>query len=391
MKIGYFSNPWNLGHSRDYRDVLNEVRELARTCEQAGFDNFWLAEHHFSIWGREMLPNPLMMAADLAARTDRIRIGLAAAIITFWHPLRLAEDIALLDNLTDGRLEIGVGRGNYGLEGLNLNPVADPNNAADNFAVFAETIEIVKRALSEPRFRFEGQYYTVPYPGFKMDQAHPVNHPDYVDAQTGELRYISTYPSPCQKPYPPFWQVVDSPSSIEFAARNDLGIIMWRPTVASLKQRCELYRESARAAGVELPKGARTGISRDVCIADSREKARKVGGKWVMDALNFSNWRGPKIFLNPGEELGPAEEEALKKELTFDFVDERSLIFGSPDYAIEKFSELRDDVGLEQINMKCGWPGMPHSDTMRSLELFAERVLPELRKSESPAAASAVG
>ena len=103
MKIGYFSNPWNIGHARDYRDVLNEVRELARTCEQGGFDNFWLAEHHFSIWGREMMPNPLMMATDLAARTERMRIGLAAAIITFWHPLRLAEDLALLDNLCDGR------------------------------------------------------------------------------------------------------------------------------------------------------------------------------------------------------------------------------------------------------------------------------------------------
>ncbi|MFP6682300.1 MAG: LLM class flavin-dependent oxidoreductase, partial [Gammaproteobacteria bacterium] len=103
MKIGYFSNPWNIDHARDYRDVLNEVRELAGFCEEAGFDNFWLAEHHFSLWGREMLPNPLMMATDIAARTEHIRIGLAAAIITFWHPLRLAEDLALLDQLCDGR------------------------------------------------------------------------------------------------------------------------------------------------------------------------------------------------------------------------------------------------------------------------------------------------
>ena len=390
MKIGYFSNPWNIGHARDYRDVLNEVRELARTCEQGGFDNFWLAEHHFSIWGREMMPNPLMMATDLAARTERIRIGLAAAIITFWHPLRLAEDLALLDNLCDGRLEIGVGRGNYGLEGLNLNPIADPNNAADNFAVFAETLEIVKRALSEPRFRFEGEHYTVPFPGFKTDQAHPVNHPDYVDRETGELRNISTYPSPCQKPYPPLWQVVDSPSSIEFAAKNDLGIIMWRPTVESLRQRIQLYRDSARAAGVELPQGARTGVSRDCFIAGSREEAKKIAGKWVMDALNFSNWRGPRIFLNPGEELDPGQEEALKKELTFDFVDERSLIFGLPEYAIEKFLELREDLQLEQVNIKCGWPGMPHADTMRSLELFVERVLPEIRKTAPPAAGADV-
>ena len=391
MKIGYFSNPWNIGHGRDYRDILNEVRELAQFCEQAGFDNFWLAEHHFSIWGREMMPNPLMMATDLAARTERIRIGLAAAIITFWHPLRLAEDIALLDQLCDGRLEVGVGRGNYGLEGLNLNPIADPNNTADNFAVFADTINIVKKALSEPRFRYEGPKYTVPFPGFKADQAHPVNHPDYVDQDTGELKYISTFPTPCQKPYPPLWQVVDSPSSIEFAAKNDLGVIMWRPTVEALRERCRLYRDSANSVGVDLAAGARTGVSRDVHIASSRAEAKKIAGKWVMDALNFSNWRGPKIFLNPGESFQPGQEEALKKELSFDFVDERSLIFGPPEYAIEKFAELRDELNLEQVNIKCGWPGMNHAEIMRSLDLFAERVLPEINKVEHAWSKSGAG
>ena len=99
-----------------------------------------------------------------------------------------------------------------------------------------------------------------------------------------------------------------------------------------------------------------------------------------MDALNFSNWRGPKIFLDPGETFAPGQEEALKKELTFDFVDERSLIFGPPEYAVEKFAELGEDLGLEQVNIKCGWPGMDHADIRRSLDLFAERVLPEIRK-----------
>ena len=379
MRIGYFCNPWNIDHQRDYRDILNEVRELAQFCDRADFDNFWLAEHHFSIWGREMLPNPLMMATDLAARTERIRIGLAAAIITFWHPLRLAEDLALLDQLCDGRLEVGVGRGNYGLEGLNLNPIADPNNAADNFAVFADTLNIVKAALSQSRFRFDGAKYTFPFPGFKADQAHPVNHPDYVDAETGELKYLSIYPTPRQKPYPPLWQVVDSPSSIEFAAKNDLGIIMWRPPVEALRERCKLYRDSAASVGVNLPLGGRVGISRDVYVASSREEARKIAGPWAMKALNFSNWRGPKIFMRPGEEFTAGQEEALKKELSFEFVDERSLIFGSPEYVVEKFLELRDDLGLEQVNMKCGWPGMEQKDILKSLDLFAERVLPEIK------------
>ena len=387
MKIGYFSNPWNIDHERDYRDVFNEVRELAAFCEDAGFDNFWLAEHHFSIWGREMLPNPLMMATDIAARTRQIRIGLAAAIITFWHPLRLAEDLALLDQLCDGRLEVGVGRGNYGLEGLNLNPKADPNNPADNFAVFEDTINIVKKALSQARFRHDGAKYTVPRPGFKTDQAHPVNQSEYVD-ERGELKYLSVYPRPRQYPYPPLWQVVDSNSSLEFAARNDLGIIMWRPPVEALKERFKLYRDSARSVGKELAFGERTGISRDVYIAPSKKAAREAAGKAVMGALNFSNWRGPRIYLKPGESFAPGQEEALRKELPFEFVDERSLIFGPPEYAIDKLLEFEESLNIEQVNIKCGWPGMTQRQIMQSLVPFAEKVLPALKSNRSISHAS---
>ena len=107
-----------------------------------------------------------------------------------------------------------------------------------------------------------------------------------------------------------------------------------------------------------------------------------------MDALNFSNWRGPRIFMRPGETFAPGQEDALKKELPFEFVDERSLIFGPPEYAIEKFTELRDELNLEQVNMKMGWPGMGQRDILRSLELFAERVLPELRRHDAAAQAT---
>ena len=142
MKFGLFANIHDPTRSRDYSAMVNEMREVAAFLDDAGFDMIWLPEHHFSVWGREMMGNPLLMAADLAARTKRIRIGLGAAIITFWHPLRLAEDIAMLDHLSGGRLEFGVGRGNYGLEAQNLNPLADPNNPAMNLKVFSEALGV---------------------------------------------------------------------------------------------------------------------------------------------------------------------------------------------------------------------------------------------------------
>jgi len=381
MKFGYFENLKDPSQKRPYHDLVVEMRELATLLDEGGFEYIWLPEHHFSIWGRELLPNPLLAAADLTARTKRLRIGLAAAIITHWHPLRLAEDLALLDNLTDGRLEVGVGRGNYGLEATNLNPIADPNNQEQNFAVFAETFEIVKKALSQERFSHKGRFYQFPAPGFRADRAHSVNDPAYVNASTGELTQLSIFPRPCQKPHPPMWQMVDSDRSIEYAAANDCGIIMWRPTVASLKERLRLYRDTAkRARGVDIPTGARTAIMREVFVADSEAEARRIAEESMMGALNFANWRGPKIFLNPGETIDPALEAQLKKKLTYDFVGHRSVIFGSPDQVADKLEELEVEVGIEQVVVKSSWPGLSHEHTMRSLRRFISEVIPRLEE-----------
>ena len=100
MKIGYFCNSTNWSN-KPYKNILNEVREIADYCDQNNWDSIWFTEHHFSHEGMEVCPNPLMLSADIAARTNNIRIGQAATIITFWNPVRVAEDIALLDNLSE--------------------------------------------------------------------------------------------------------------------------------------------------------------------------------------------------------------------------------------------------------------------------------------------------
>ncbi len=246
MRFGLFHNIHDLSRQRDYADLIDELRELATICEDTDFDVFWMPEHHFSVWGRELLPNPLMAAVDIAARTSRIRIGLAAAIVTFWHPLRAAEDIALLDQLTRGRVEIGFGRGNYGLEALNLNPEANPNDQSKSKRVFDEAVSVIKAALTQERFSFKGEVYQFPAPGFRTDRAHTVTDPGYTDPQTGELIKLSIYPRARQKPLP-MWEVVNSLDSIRHAAGQDLGIIMWRPPVAALRERLRgLSRRAAR-------------------------------------------------------------------------------------------------------------------------------------------------
>jgi alkanesulfonate monooxygenase SsuD/methylene tetrahydromethanopterin reductase-like flavin-dependent oxidoreductase (luciferase family) len=382
LKIGVYHALHNLGHKREFHELLDETRQMAIYCDEAGFDNFWLGEHHFSIWGREMLSNPILFGADIAARTSRITIGLSAVVAPFWHPLRLAEDLALLDQISRGRLEIGLARGNYGLEALNLNPNADPNDPAKNQAVFDETVDILKASFTQDRFSYHGKYYTVPRPGFVTDRAHTVTDENYIDPGTGELIKLSIYPKPYQRPMPPLWQVVDSPKSIEYAAGKELGIIMWRPTIATLKERFSLYQKAAQKAGRNLPFGARTGLLRDTFVAKTNDEARRIAHDAVMGNLNFSNWRGPSIYLNPGETLPRDEEAALKKKLTYEFVAPRSLLFGSPDDVLNQIRTLRDETNLEQLSLKVNWVGLGIEETMRSLHYFGEHILPELRRDE---------
>ena len=107
MKIGYFCNTTNW-KKKPYTEILNNARDIAIYCDKNNWDSIWFTEHHLNHEGMESCANPLMMCTDIAARTKQIRLGQACNVITFWNPIRLAEDIATLDNLSNGRVEVGV-------------------------------------------------------------------------------------------------------------------------------------------------------------------------------------------------------------------------------------------------------------------------------------------
>ena len=176
MKFGYFCNTTNWTH-KPYHKLLDETREITEYCDQGDWNSIWYTEHHFNHEGMESLTNPLMMGVDAAARTKNIRIGQACNVITFHNPIRMAEDIALLDQLSKGRVEIGIGRGIYGREAINLNKEADMKDQAKNFRLFEETLTILKKAWSEKFFNHKGEFYTYPAPDYvwQHDMSPPNN------------------------------------------------------------------------------------------------------------------------------------------------------------------------------------------------------------------------
>jgi alkanesulfonate monooxygenase SsuD/methylene tetrahydromethanopterin reductase-like flavin-dependent oxidoreductase (luciferase family) len=383
MKIGYFCNSTNWGNKKSYNQVLKEIREIGAYCDENHWDSIWFSEHHFSHEGMEICPNPLMLSTDIAARTKNIRIGQAASVITFWNPIRVAEDIALLDQLSDGRVEAGIARGIYGREALNMNPDADMKDQAKNFRLFEETLTIMKKAWTQKYFNHSGEFYTYPAPNFEW--AHDMSPPssEFINTKTKILEKISIVPHPIQKPHPPLWQMVDSPSSIEWAAKNGINTMMWIPTVKSLKNRFKIYQEAKSEAENKPAKmGEGIALVRDMFIADSMEEAKEKAGEAMVRYMSWvCHWRGLGTHMDPGEEL-PKTEGKLDL-LDYDFLHKRNLLFGTVDYVIEKIEELKSELNLQNLQVWSNFPGVKHNDCMKSIQLFTEKVIPHFKNKDT--------
>ena len=379
MKFGYFCNSTNWNNSKSYTQLLKEIREIAEYCDSNDWNSIWFTEHHFSHEGMEICPNPLMLSSDIAARTRNIRIGQAATIITYWNPIRVAEDIALLDNLSNRRVEAGLGRGIYGREALNMNADADMKDQAKNFRLFEETLTILKKAWSQKFFNHQCEFYTYPSPNFEWQHDMSPESDEFMDTKTKILKKISIVPRPIQQPHPPLWQVVDSPRSIEWAAKNRINTIMWIPTVKSLKKRFEIYRNArseAEKRNVEMGEGVC--LVRDMFIADTMEEAKEKAGEQMVNYMRWvCHWRGLGTHMNPEEEL-PKTENKLDL-LNYDFLHKRNMLFGTVDYVIDKIEELKRELNLQYLQVWSNFPGVKHEDCMRSIKMFNEKIIPHFK------------
>ena len=378
MKFGYFCNTTNWKH-KPYNQLLDEAREISIFCDENNWDSIWFTEHHFNHEGMESCTNPLMMGTDIAARTKKIKIGQACNVITFHNPIRLAEDIAFLDQLSEGRVEVGIGRGVYGREAINMNKEADLKDQAKNFRLFDETLSIMKKAWTEKFFNHQGEFYTYPAPNFKWQHDMSPPSEEFLDMNTSEVKKISIVPKPFQKPHPTIWQVVDSPSSIEWAAANGINTIMWIPTVKALKKRFQLYQEAkSKAENREVPLGEGICLVRDMFIADTMEEAEKLAGEHIVNYMRWvCHWRGLGNHMDPGETL-PETNHKLDL-LNYDFLHKRNLLFGTPEYVVNKINELKSELNLQNLQVWSNFPGIEHEACMRSIKLFTDEVMPKIK------------
>ena len=170
--------------------------------------------------------------------------------------------------------------------------------------------------------------------------------------------------------------MVDGHLSIQYAAENDLDAMMWIPPVSALKPRFELYRDKRSArAGRDVALGEGISLVRDMFCAETKADARRLGADGILDYMRWvCHWRGLGNHMQAGERL---PETAGKLDLLdFEFLDERNLLFGTPDEISDKIEELLDVLNLQTLVVWSHFPGVAHEDAMRSVKLFTEDVMP---------------
>lgn len=389
LEFSYFLNQNNLGLEKPFHEVADEGREIARHCDENGWHAIWTTEHHFGHEGLEVCPNPILMACDLAANTSRLRIGQAASIITFHHPIKMAEDLAMLDHLSGGRLEVGVGRGLYPRESVNLNPVADVRNADVNRALFKESLDIIRTAWTNEFFSYKGEFYEFPQPGLRFDHSLSPKLSANTDPETGEITALALVPRPLQQPHPPIWQVVDTEPSIKGSAAEGLRAMFWIPPTDALVPRFEMYRDAAsKAQGREVPLGENVAVLRDMFVTDTMAEAERLAGGGILKYMEWvCHYRGLGNHRYPGEEL-PETKNKLDL-LSYEFLHPRNMLFGTPEYIIEQIEEMQDKLNLQHLMVWSSFPGVEHQAVMDSLAGFTEQVMPRfVEAGVSPATAT---
>ena len=358
------------GGATNAAEMLDNLRQQTVLAEELGFEAMWLGEHHFGPYGIGDLPNPILLGADLAARTSRIRIGQMANIAPWWHPIRLAEDLAILDNMTEGRIEVGFGRGIWPYEGPQFHANADPRKDAENRELFRETIEVVRKIWSDEYFSHQGENYS--FPADNTVFSHPSYPPDPAWQDGERVTRLRVTPRPYQKPHPPLWMTVSTDRSVTTAAELGLKACYWQPPPLRIRQRMELYAETrSKLEGRPFSLGEDQGVMRSTYVASSMEEARRDAEAGIMSSFIFNDpFRGRQVFTNPGEELND------DVRLDWDFLEPRTLLVGSPDHVAEKIQELREVCSLDCLLVEFAHGGIPQRKILRNLENFATRVMP---------------
>lgn len=311
-----------------------EVLEQVVLAEELGFETFWCTEHHFLLYGGPV-PNPAIMMASVAARTSKIRVGSSISVLPLHHPLQVAEDYAMVDVASGGRLEFGIGMGNTPVDFEHYQIPREQSRKR-----FEESAEVVLKAWSQDTFSHQGELW-------QMDS-------------------VSLYPRPVQRPHPPLWVAGGSVESLGWAGRHGASIM----TVAhpyppeKLTAGMAAWR-AGLAEGGHDPADAHCKIHLRVWVDESSAKAKEIAEGAILryDDLMMQG-RVAREFAPPDQ----YDWEGMKAR--------GRNVYGNPDECIRCIQNTIANYDFDIFSATFNFGGLPHADVMRSMRLFAKEVMP---------------
>jgi luciferase family oxidoreductase group 1 len=328
--------------ARSSQEIYGRALDVAQAAEELGFRNVWLAEHHFSTYG--YLSRPAQLATYIAAKTKRLRVGTAVIVVPLHHPLVIAEEIATLDLLSGGRLDVGLGRGYQTYEFERFGLELDNSRAR-----WEESVDILLKAFEGRPFSYDGKLFKIPE--------------------------TSVFPQPLQQPRPPIWITAQSPESVEAAVRRGFNLLTGGFGVP-IERMGEFRRQFDRlVAEIKPPAPLAIGVQRAVYVAESDADARAAveEARWNMRVTLSLRNRYERVVD------GHAVPVPAPREPDTDDLLDRFLIIGTPDTCIRQIRRLQEVVGITHFNCSFWFGDLEHARVLRSMERFAREVMPAFR------------
>jgi natural product biosynthesis luciferase-like monooxygenase protein len=353
MRYGLFYLPSSLPATRAegaerFRTVVDQVS----FGEQIGFDSVWLAEHHFHSFAG-LFSSPPVIGAAIAQRTTQMRIGTAVLLLPYHNPLRVAEDYATLDCLSNGRVEFGVGHGFVKWEALTFGVALD--ELRDRFK---ENLEVVLKAWAEPALHHKGRFH--------------------------EFNGVHVYPRPVQEPHPAVWMAATtSVESFELSGRSGfhMMLIPFLNDVEELRVKMQAYFEARRAAGHD-PSTARVLGVYHAYVGESSAEARAAAAPGLAEYHSAASQAHALTsgMADPESYRSHERHRAQMKRLTFDdLVNQSRVLVGSAAEVREKVEYVRERLHLTDLAGNFALGGLSDVQTRASMRRFMEQVAVKIR------------
>ena len=376
--LGYKGTPINdRSYSREQlAKAMHKVVSYAKCMDERGYNTFWMAEHHFQPEGTELIPNLLMMAMHLCGVTKNLKIGCGFNVVPMWHPLRLAEDYAMCDILTGGRVIFGVARGYHTREVESFGaPLTDQ---AANREIFEEGVDILFKAFEGKPFSHKGKYYTippeVPYRGYT-------------------LKEITLVPGPERLPVE-CWQPIQSGSdrAFDFMAKYGISGVIGGGSAegGAVDRHMEGFRQAYARRGITLQPGEKLALGYQFHISSSKEQAiKEAAPNYEENMKMFGELRLVRALTD--EQIAAMRNPALAGTVKLPTIDDAvkagGFLAGTPADIIEQLKAVEARYpGLDRVI--CATPlGTPLDVQLEDLDRFAKEVMPAFKTNKMAAAA----